>query len=520
MDKTKFKSFANIDLLHVADAVAREKSISKEMVLVALEETIKSTAKYQYGHQEALRVRIDRKNGEISIFREMIVVEDGEENETQNKKKFVEQARRIPVSTAKLKEPNAKVGDLLLEQLPPIDPTTIEVQSAKNILSGKVNEIKREKEYQDFKERIGEVVNGVIAEKLSNGYVVKVGSTDAIIKKDQLLKSDHYRTGDRIRAYLVTIDRNTKDQQLILSRKHDQFLVQLFTQEVPEMYDKIIEIKKVVRDPGSRSKVAVYTSDSAIDPLGSCIGVKGSRIHPIISELNGEKIDIVLWSHDIAQFVINAIAPVQVSKIIIDEDNNRIEAVVLDSQQSSVIGRRGQNIRLVSKLVGWNISILTETQEASRRQADFKEITEKFTNELDLDSILAQLLASEGYSSINELADSTVEKLSNIQGLEESIGIELIDRARDYVKNNKNPQKSSEAKAISAVIEESNTREISNILSKAGIKTLREIADLSIADLEEILEEYNISALPSKDVLSKLILSARNKVYFSHTIKQ
>ncbi|CAL7960614.1 Transcription termination/antitermination protein NusA [Alphaproteobacteria bacterium] len=564
---TTLKGFANIELLQVADAVAREEAIPKESVIVALEDTIKVAAKRKYGYNESLKVRIDRKTGEIKLYREMLVIDDiTKELSAENGEVcpvFDDPMTRIVLSEARLKNADVNVGDYIYELLPPLDLSRLAAQSAKNTIVAKVREIKREKEFQEYQERIGEIVSGVVTEKNESGLVVKLGATaEAIIKRDQLIKSDHYKPGDRVKAYLLALNKNTKGHQIILSRVSDQFMIQLFTHAVPEIYNKITEIKAVARDPGSRAKIAVYSSDPSIDPVGSCIGIKGSRIQSITAELNGEKIDVSLWSSDIAQFAVNVLSPTPVSKVIIDEDRHKIEVVVPDEQLSAVIGRKGQNAKLISQLIKWNVTILTETAETKRRQDEIKVITNKFIERLDIEEILAQLLAAEGYTSIAEIANSAPEALLNIQGLDGSIAKELVTRAQDCIENkiisddvavevqnlDKEKEKATgmsnvyeadptegavsewaDTPPISEVIQESaaqfeqpqiaekaknkmTPQELRTVLRHAGVKSLQDIADLSADELSEILEAADVNL--DQDDINKIIMSARDRVYF------
>ncbi len=508
------KSFGNTEILQVADAVAREKSIPRESILTALEDTIKVAARRKYGHEHSLIVKIDRKTGEVKLFREMLVVDDQVTQENPDiafEEDVSSEIAKINLSDALAKDPDAAVGDYMYEQLPPLDLSRLTAQVAKNVIVSKVKELEREKQYEEFKGRIGEIVQGVVDKVEFGNVIVKLGSADAILNRGSLLKTDDYRQGDRVKAYLLDIDRNSYGPQIILSRTNKEFVMKLFAQEVPEIYDNLIEIKEVARDPGSRSKVAVYASDNSIDPVGSCVGIRGARVQAVINELKGEKIDILQWSSDPVKLVVNALAPIEVLKVIIDEYHNRIEVVVDESKQSSAIGRRGQNIKLVSELVEFNVMIMTEESETKRRQEEFNTITQLFITSLDLEEILAQLLAAEGYTSISELASATPQELMSIQGLDEIIANELIERAIEYEKTLEITNSSDEnienngLEYLSSCFPESTVSELKN----CGIDSLEELAELDNEELRVKLAksgyDYDIS------VINQLIMTAREK---------
>lgn len=502
------RGFGNTEILQIVEAVAREKSIPKEMILEALEDAIKFAARRKYGYEQHVKANIDRKTGEINLYRERLVVEDGEDLSQNNSK--------ITLSEAQLKEPTALAGDILYEPLPPLDIGRIAAQSAKQIITTRVREIERTLQYEEFKNRIGEIINGVV-EKIEYGNViVKIGNAEAILRREFTLKADRYKQGDRIRAYLFTLDPNSKGPQIILSRTHNEFLAKLFQQEVPEIYENIIQIKSVVRDPGSRAKVAVFSPDSAIDPIGSCVGIRGSRVQAIISELKGEKIDIIQWSSNPATLAVNALAPAAISKVIIDEDKKRIEVVVPEDQQSITIGRQGQNVRLASDLLGWKIDILTEDKESKRRQDEFNSITQKFMVALDLEEILAQLLASEGFTSIEELAHTKVSEFSNIQGLDSSVAEELIARANEYITKYSDANETitiseNEAEVYVNTLTAISTisKELANLLISKDIKTLEELADLSRDDFIELVPNNNLDITE----IDAIIMEARKRVF-------
>lgn len=429
----KNKNFGGNEILHVAEAVARDKGISKESIIEALEEAVAMAAKRKYGANIKIKAAINRNLGNIELYREVLVVKDNfvsDDSRDENN----EEVKTIDISKAQETDPDINEGDVIKQILPPLEIGRLNAISAKQIIISKVKELEKDKIFEEYKNRVGEVLNGVVEKIETGGYIVKLGSAEAILKKDQVLKTDFYKLGDRIRAYLTKLDKEFNGPILILSRTHKDFVAQLFKQEVPEIYDRIIEIKNIARDPGSRSKMAVYSSDPSIDPVGSCVGMRGIRVQAIIKELKGEKIDIVKWSDDPATFVVNSLgSSIRVSKVIIDEEQNKIEVIVPEEDQSQAIGRRGQNIKLISELIGWRINITTEEVESTRRQEEFNTITKLFMEVLNLEEILAQLLASEGFSSIKNLADADINSIANIEGLDEEIAQELISRSKEHL---------------------------------------------------------------------------------------
>ncbi len=519
-------NLGNIELLQVIETVAREKAMPKETVFVALEKTVKAAASRKYGCDQALKAKIDRGTGEIKLYKEMLVVaEDFDVTDTHlstpeevdpsnsvnlHQREQTEDVDRVLIrlSEAKLKEPTAEVGDLLYEPLPPLELTRLSAQTAKQTIVSQVREIEKTLQYEEYKDRVGELVQGVVDKVEFGNLIVKIRNAEAILRRDQLLQSDHYRQGDRVRACLKELNPNAKGPQLILSRTDEGFLAELLRQEVPEIYDRIIEIKGIARDPGSRAKVAVFSEDAAIDPIGACIGVRGVRIQSVISELNGEKIDILQWSSDLATFIMGALAPINVIKIVIDEENNRVEVIVAAEDLSMVIGRRGQNVRLTSTLVGWNITVLTEEEEISRRQEDFQGIIKKFVQTLDIEEILAQLLVTEGYTSINALANASKIDLAAIQGLDEEIADELITRARDY----ESSTHMAVDKTVNGPVGSFVSKDIMRALRSCGIKNIRDLAELSRDELSDILINYDKNLnLNTKD-LDRFIMDARHRV--------
>ncbi len=412
----------HVELLAVADAVARDKGIEREQVLEAMEQAIQKAGRSKYGHEHDIRAHIDRSTGAIDLARYTEVVEEVENEMTQM---TVERARRI--------KRDAEVGEFLIDPLPPIDFGRIAAQTAKQVIVQKVREAERERQYEEYKDRVGEIVNGIVKRFEFGTVTVDLGRAEAVLRRDEVLPRESFRRGDRVRAYIYDVRREQRGPQIFLSRSHPEFLAKLFAQEVPEIYDGIIEIRSVARDPGSRAKIAVISNDSSIDPVGACVGMRGSRVQAVVAELQGEKIDIIPWSPDPATFVVNALAPAEVAKVVLDEDARKIEVVVPDDQLSLAIGRRGQNVRLASMLTGWDIDILTEEQESERRQAEFHERSQRFMDALDVDDVIAHLLVTEGFSSIEEIAYVPLEDLTDIEGFDEEVAAELRARAGQYL---------------------------------------------------------------------------------------
>jgi N utilization substance protein A len=411
-----------LELLQIADAVAREKAIDRGIVIAAMEDAIAKAAKSRYGAETEVRAELNPKSGELRLFRHLLVVEQVENPATQ-----------ITLEEARRHNPAAQVGDTIADTLPPLEYGRIAAQSAKQVIVQKVREAERDRQYQEYKDRIGDIVNGIVKRVEYGNVVVDLGRGEAIIRRDEMLPRETLRNGDRVRAYIYDVRREARGPQIFLSRTHPQFMAKLFAQEVPEIYDGIVEVKAVARDPGSRAKIAVISRDSSVDPVGACVGMRGSRVQAVVNELQGEKIDIIPWSQDIATFVVNALAPAEVAKVVLDEDRERISVVVPDQQLSLAIGRRGQNVRLASQLTGWDIDILTEQEESERRQAEFEKRTKMFIEALNLDEVVGQLLASEGFTSVRELAYVDEKELGSIEGFDEETARELQERAREYL---------------------------------------------------------------------------------------
>lgn len=411
-----------LELLQIAEAVAREKTIDKKIVIDAMAEAIEKAAKSRYGLETNIRVDISEQTGEIKLQRLLEVVENVVDYDTQ-----------IDLPGARVKNEAAKIGDHIGELLPPMDFGRIAAQSAKQVIVQKVRDAERDRQFEEFKDRIGEVINGTVKRVEYGNVIVDLGRAEAIIRRDELIPRETYRYGDRIRAYIFDVRREQRGPQIFMSRTHPQFMAKLFQMEVPEIYDGVIEIRSVARDPGSRAKIAVISNDPGIDPVGACVGMRGSRVQAVVGELQGEKIDIIPWSEEAAGFIVNALQPAEVAKVVLDEEKERIEVVVPDEQLSLAIGRRGQNVRLASQLTGWDIDILTEEEESSRRQNEFNANTKKFVDALNVDEMVGQLLASEGFTELEEVAYVAPDELAMIEGFDDETAGELQARAAEFL---------------------------------------------------------------------------------------
>ena len=472
-----------LELLQIADAVAREKSIERQVVIAAMEEAIQRAARSRYGAENDIRAEIDSKTGELRLSRFLQVVDLVENESTQ-----------IDLDEAKVRNPAAQVGDFIAEALPPIDFGRIAAQSAKQVIVQKVRDAERERQYDEYKDRIGEIVHGLVKRAEYGNVVVDLGRAEGIVRRDELLPREVFRPGDRIRAYIYDVRREQRGPQIFLSRTHPQFMARLFAQEVPEIYDGIIEVKAVARDPGSRAKIAVVSKDTSIDPVGACVGMRGSRVQAVVNELQGEKIDIIQWSPDPATFIVNGLAPAEVTKVVLDEDAERIEVVVPDEQLSLAIGRRGQNVRLASQLTGWNIDILTESEESERRQEEFRTRTAMFIEALDVDEMIAQLLTSEGFGSVEEVAYVSLAELERIEGFDENTAKELQDRALGYIER-QNEAFHARRRELGVEDEvgevEGVTPQMLAAFGEHGVKTLEDLAGCAVDDLMGWTERKN-----------------------------
>lgn len=504
----------NTEIIQVAEAVAREKGIKREAVVEAIEQAIQVAARKKYGYEQNIKVEIDRKSGETKVFRERTVVEaltvdeEGGEAGTSGGK-----ITEILLDDAKRVQKDIALGDVLREDLPPMDIGRVAAQTAKQVITQKVKDAEREKQFDEFKDKKNSIINGVVKSVEYGNIILDANGTEAVLKRDEVIPRENYRTGDRIRAYVVDVRREHRGPQVFLSRTHPKFMEKLFAQEVPEIYDGIIEIKSCVRDAGSRAKIAVMSNDSSIDAKASCIGVRGARVQAVVNELQGEKVDIIMWSQDPAVFVVNALTPATVSKVVVEEDDRRIEVVVPEDQQSLAIGRRGQNVKLASQLTGWYIEVLTEAEESKRRQEEFTSTSQLFIEALDVEEIIAHLLVAEGFGSIEEVAYVDTDELAEIEGFDSDVAAELQNRAVEYIER-KAKEVVDKAKGLGAAEDlftlpgkggEPIDANIIVKLAEKGVKTRDDLGDLSA---DEFFEMVTGSGL-TRDEVNALIMEAR-----------
>lgn len=485
------------ELLQVADAVARDKTIDREIVVQAMEQAIQTASRRKYGQELEIRAEIDRTTGEIRLNRIRHVVEEVEDGATQ-----------LGLEAARAMDPNLEVGGELTEPLPPIDLGRVAAQAAKQVIVQRVREAERARQYEEYKDRNGEIVNGLVKRTEYGNVIVDLGRGEAVLRRDESLPRENFRNGDRVRALIYEVREETRGAQIFLSRTRAELMTQLFSQEVPEIYDGIIEVKAVARDPGSRAKIAVLSNDSSIDPVGACVGMRGSRVQAVVNELQGEKIDIIQWNPDPATFIVNALAPAEVTKVVLDEDQRRIEVVVPDDQLSLAIGRRGQNVRLASNLTGWEIDIMTEGQESERRVGEFRTASQTFIDHLNVDDVIAHLLVTEGFTDVEAVAFVPVEELGGIEGFDETLAGELRQRARTYLVE-RDEKLTAERRELGVHDDVAGIEGLSPanmvMLGKTGIKSLDDLADLASDELREIVGESELSI----DDANAIIMSAR-----------
>ncbi|HAT08258.1 MAG TPA: transcription termination/antitermination protein NusA [Rhodobiaceae bacterium] len=504
-----------LELLQIADAVAREKGIEMNIVLSAMADAIQKAAKARYGQENDIRVDIDPKTGETKLLRVVTVVELVENDDTE-----------ISLAIAQRDNPDAALGDEVIDELPPVEFGRIATQAAKQVIVQRVREAERERQYEEFKDRVGEIINGVVKRVEYGNAVLDLGRSEAVVRRDNLIPREVFRPGDRIRAYIQNVRREQRGPQVILSRTDPSFMLKLFMQEVPEIYDGVIEVRAVARDPGSRAKIGVISNDPGIDPVGACVGMRGSRVQAVVNELQGEKVDIIPWSPDPAAFIVNALAPAEVTKVVLDEDVQRIEVVVPDEQLSLAIGRRGQNVRLASQLTGWDIDIMTEAQESERRQTEFVDRTALFMEALDVDEMIAQLLASEGFATVEEVAYVPVEEITSIEGFDAETAQEIQNRARDHL-DRENEKLDSQRKEMGVgddlAAVEGLTPAMLVRLGENDIKSLEDFAGCVTDDLtgwfetverrrvrqEGILDGFDINAEEAKNMIMAARVEAR-----------
>ena len=502
-----------LELLQTAEAVAREKMIDPSLVVEAMEESLARAAKSRYGSEMDIRVSIDRKTGRATFTRVRTVVTE-EEVENYQAEMTVEQAKQYMESP--------EVGQQYIEEIPPVDMGRIAAQSAKQVILQKVREAERDRQYEEFQDRAGTIINGVVKREEYGNVVVDVGRGEAILRRTEKIGRESYRPNDRIRCYIKDVRRETRGPQIFLSRTDPMFMAELFKMEVPEIYEGIIEIKSVARDPGSRAKIAVFTTDTTIDPVGACVGMRGSRVQAVVNELQGEKIDIIPWNEDQPTFLVNALQPAEVSKVVLDEEAGKIEVVVPEEQLSLAIGRRGQNVRLASQLTNLDIDIMTEAEESARRQKEFEERTQLFIETLDVDEFFAQLLVSEGFANLEEVAYVEIDELLVIDGVDEDTAQELQTRAREFLEEqaNKALEHAKELGVEESLVNfEGLSPQMLEALAEDGVKTLDEFATCADWELaggwttvdgervkdDGILEKFDVSLEEAQD----LVMTAR-----------
>jgi N utilization substance protein A len=508
-----------MEILQIAEAVAREKNIEKEIVIASMEHALQKAARSRYGAEHDIRAIIDTKTGEMTLKRVMTVID---ESVIDEETRPFNSSTDIMIEVAKKTDPEAFVGKEYEEILPPIEFGRVAAQTAKQVINHEVREAERERQYLEYKDRVGEIVNGVVKRVEFSNVVVDLGRAEGIVRRSDSIPRENLHQGDRTRALIYDVRREAKGPQIFLTRSKPDFMARLFAQEVPEVYEGVIEIKAAARDPGSRAKIAVLSHDSSIDPVGACVGMRGARVQAVVGELQGEKIDIIPWSSDPATFIVNALQPAEVSKVVLDPDEGRVEVVVAEPQLSLAIGRRGQNVRLASQLTGWQIDILTEAEESERRQKEFAERTQLFIAALEVDEMFAQLLASEGFETIEEIAYIEPMDLASIEGLNEEIAEELQARAQEYLDKQ---AAELDARRTALGVEDALasspgvTLAMAVTLGENDVKTLEDFAGLVADDLRGwyetksgervrqpgILDKYGLT----EDQANDLILQAR-----------
>ena len=464
-----------LELLQIANAVAREKLIDPMIVLHAMQDAIQKAAKSRYGPENDIRCEIDPKTGDTKLIRVLTIVEEVENEATE-----------LSLAQAQRMDPEAELGGEIVEHLPPLEYGRVAAQNAKQVIVQKVREAERDQQFDEYKDRTGEVVNGTVKRVEYGNVIVDLGRAEAIVRRDETIPRENFRYGDRVRAYIYDVRREQRGPQIFLSRARPDFMAKLFAAEVPEIYDSIVEIKSVARDPGSRAKIAVISKDTSIDPVGACVGMRGSRVQAVVNELQGEKVDIIQWREEPAEFIVNALAPAEVSKVVLDEDNDKIEVVVPESQLSLAIGRRGQNVRLASQLTGWDIDIMTEAEESERRQKEFNERSAMFMEQLDVDEVIAQLLATEGFASIEEVAFVDLSEIAQIEGFDDDTATEIQERAREHL-NRLEAERDAERRELGVGDDLAGLPGVTGTVlvafGRGGIKTMEDLADCATDDL-------------------------------------
>ena len=504
-----YENMPRPEIVAVADSFARDKNIDKEDVFKAIEIAIQKAGRTKYGMEHDVRAQIDRKTGAIALYRYREVVADDDVIENTS--------AQVPLSIAKTYDKKYKIGDYIIDPLPPIDFGRIASQTARQVIMEGIKVAERSKQYEEYKDKVGTIINGTVkkVEQNSRGFIsnvyVEVGKNDeAVLRYDEIIPHEKFKSGDRMRAYILDVRSEKKGRQIFLSRTCPDFMAKLFTQEVPEIYDGVVQIMGVARDPGSKAKIAVKANDKTIDPVGACVGLRGIRVQAVVTELQGEKIDIVPYSDDKAQYIVNALAPAEVIKVVLDEENGHIEVVVAEEELSKAIGRRGQNVKLASQLLNANIDVLTEEQEQERRSNENKVRTQRFMDALDVDDMIAHLLIAEGFTTVDEIACVDLKELTEIEGFDEDIATELQSRAKDFIAER---DKEFNAKSKALKIDESMKAveglapEMIIALAEKNVKNIDELADLAADELIEILGEDTVSETEANDI----IMSARRK---------
>ena len=501
MAKQKIKVIRE-EMLQVANNVAQEKNIDQESVYSAMEQALEKSARVKYGNERDIRVHIDRNTGDINLKSFLTVVENYSD----------EQAKEILLIDAQKIKSDISIGEFITKDLPPIDLGRVAAQNAKGVIIQKVREADKSKQYEEYKDKIGEIAIGIVKRIEFGNLIVDLGKSEAIIKREELIPRETFKNGDRVRAYIYEVKNDLKGYQVFLSRTHPQFVAKLFTQEVPEIYEGVIKVKSVARDPGSRAKISIYTEDSTIDPVGACVGMRGSRVQAVVNELQGEKIDIVTWSENQATFLANALAPAEVSKIFLYEEKNKVEVVIPDEQLSLAIGRKGQNVKLASGLTNLEIDILTEEEESERRQQEFKDKSTMLSEVLDVEDVIAQLLVTEGYVSVNSIATENLENLEKIEGFDTDLASEILTRSKNYLKE----LEEDNIKLIDEKIQDESLKNIEGmtvpmlaILAKEDILTLNDFAELATFELIDKEEGIFKSLDVEEELANSMIMEAR-----------
>jgi len=506
MAKQKIKVIRE-EMLQVANNVAQEKNINQDDVYMAMEKALEKSARVKYGMERDIRVSINRDTGDIKLESYLKVVNQFSEEE---------QAREILIDDALKIKKDSKIDEFIVKELPPLELGRVAAQNAKGVIIQKVREADKSKQYEEYKDKVGEIAVGIVKRSEFGNFIIDLGKSEAIIKREELIPRETFKNGDRVRAYIYDVKNDLKGYQVFLSRTHPQFLAKLFHQEVPEIYEGIIEVKSVARDPGSRAKISVYTQDSTIDPVGACVGMRGSRVQTVVNELQGEKIDIVTWSENQATFLANALAPAEVSKIFLYEEKNKVEVVIPDEQLSLAIGRKGQNVKLASNLTNLEIDILTEEEESERRQIEFREKSAILTDLLDVEDVIAQLLVTEGYVTVESIASESIENLEKIEGFDSELANEIFLRSKNSIKE----QEEENLKIINEKIKDEDLKNLHGmtvpmlaLLAKENITNLVDFADLASYELIDKEDGIFRKLELDEEIVNQMIMEAREKSF-------